>query len=142
MIAALLREAFAEFRHLYTDGGFAATVLQVEQIQQRMREGPVWVAVREGKIVGTASAVVKGETLYIRGVAVPPSARGAGIGYEMMLEAERFARRQGCNRLFLTTTPFLDKAIYLYERSGFRRSAEAVELFGTPLFAMEKLLSD
>jgi hypothetical protein len=43
--------------------------------------------------------------------------------------------------LLLSTTPFLSEAIKLYERSGFRRSTEGPrELFGTPLFTMEKQL--
>ena len=137
-IAAVMQESFAEFRHLYTDGGFAATALNTEQIQARIQEGPVWIAVRDDRILGTASAMVKGETLYIRGVAALPTARGSGVGYEMLREAERFALGKGCRRLFLTTTPFLSAAIHLYERLGFRRTEGPDDLFGTPLFAMEK----
>jgi len=137
-IAAVMLKSFAEFRHLYTDGGFAATALRAEEIQERMREGPVWVAVLEGRIVGTASAAVKGDMAYIRGVAALPSARGLGVGYEMLREAERFAVSEGCRRMFLTTTPFLSAAISLYERLGFRRVEGPDDLFGTPLFAMEK----
>jgi hypothetical protein len=41
----------------------------------------------------------------------------------------------------LSTTPFLDAAIALYERCGFRRTAGGpLELAGTPLFTMEKRL--
>jgi ribosomal protein S18 acetylase RimI-like enzyme len=46
-------------------------------------------------------------------------------------------------RLFLSTTPFLDRAISLYERFGFQRNEEGLrELFGTPLFTMEKFVPD
>jgi ribosomal protein S18 acetylase RimI-like enzyme len=43
--------------------------------------------------------------------------------------------------MFLSTTPFLIGAISLYERAGFRRTGEGPhDLFGTPLFSMEKVL--
>ncbi|HEV8659305.1 MAG TPA: hypothetical protein VGS96_11840 [Thermoanaerobaculia bacterium] len=41
--------------------------------------------------------------------------------------------------LVLSTTPFLDRAIALYERCGFRRTDEPPhDRFGTPLFTMRK----
>jgi GNAT superfamily N-acetyltransferase len=141
-IARVLRESFAEFEALYTPGGFAATVLDLESVMQRLNEGPVWVALLAGQVAGTASALRKGEfDLYVRGVAVVPQARGCGIAASLLNQVERFARQEQCRRLFLTTTPFLDSAIRLYERSGFMRVLNGEEnLFGTPLFTMEKKL--
>ena len=75
-IASVLLESFAEYRSLYTDEGFAATTPTLEQIPGRMNEGHVWVASHDETIVGTVSVVVKGQTLYLRGMAVSPSARG------------------------------------------------------------------
>ena len=139
-IARVLREAFAEFEELYTPGGFAATVLNAESVRLRIEEGPVWIAILVGKIAGTASVVRKrGSELYVRGVAVVPKARGCGVAASLLSEVERFARQEDCRRLFLTTTPFLDGAIRLYERSGYKRVLNSEEdLFGTPLFTMEK----
>ena len=138
-ISAVLCESFVEFKDLYTDGGFAATALGAEEILIRMREGPVWVALRDGVVLGTVSAVVRNESAYIRGMAVVPAARGLGAGAALLREVENRALSQGCGRLFLSTTPFLASAIRLYERFGFRRVEEdARDLFGTPLFTMEK----
>jgi GNAT superfamily N-acetyltransferase len=138
-IAAVLYESFIEFRALYTDGGFAATVLTEEQILIRVAEGPVWIAVRKDAAVGTVAAVVKGTRLYMRGMAVLPTARGLGIAARLLKVVEERARREGCRGLFLSTTPFLSRAIRLYEESGFRRTDEGpCELSGTPLFTMEK----
>ena len=64
----------SEFRALYTDGGFSATALGSDQILDRMLEGPVWVALRGGAVLGTVAAVVKGDSIYIRGMAVLPNA--------------------------------------------------------------------
>jgi GNAT superfamily N-acetyltransferase len=139
LISAVLYESFIEFRGLYTDGGFAATALGADEILIRMQEGPVWVALRDGAVLGTVAAVVKGESAYVRGMAVLPAARGLGAGAALLREVENWALSQGCGRLFLSTTPFLASAIRLYERFGFRRVEEdARDLFGTPLFTMEK----
>jgi N-acetylglutamate synthase-like GNAT family acetyltransferase len=138
-IAAVLHESFVEFKALYTEGGFAATTLGTEQVLTRMREGPIWVALREGAVMGTVAAVVKNESVYVRGMAVLPAARATGAGTVLLQHVEGWASGQGCGRLFLSTTPFLSSAIRLYERYGFRRTDEGLhDLFGTPLFTMEK----
>ena len=141
-VAAVLLESFLEFRPLYTEGGFAATTPGVEQIRVRMKEGPVWVALRDGVMVGTVSGVVDGESAYIRGMAVVPAVRGSGAGSRLLQQVESWAARDAAVRMFLSTTPFLGAAIRLYEGAGFRRSADGPqELFGTPLFTMVKSVS-
>ena len=106
-----------------------------------MDEGPVWVALLGGSLAGTVAAVDRGEDLYVRGMAVLPLARGRQIGELLLREIEEYARARGYRRLTLSTTPFLHRAIRLYERFGFRRSDEgARDLFGTPLFSMVKSL--
>lgn len=40
---------------------------------------------------------------------------------------------------FLSMTPFLDRAVRLYEKFGFMRNGDD-DLYGTPLIAMEKRL--
>lgn len=140
-IVQVLHESFKEYRTLYTDGGFAATALSAEQVGRRIDEGPVWVALLDGAVLGTAAAVSKGPDLYIRGMAVLPRARGHRIGESLLKEIETYATQQRSRRLFLSTTPFLDRAIRLYQTFGFRRTEEGPhELFGTPLFTMEKFL--
>ena len=140
-IAAVLYEAFREFEPLYTAEGFAATTPKREQILERMSEGPVWVALVDGEIIGTVSVVLKREDLYVRGMAVLPRTRGASVGKLLMEQVEQYAVDKGCKRLFLSTTPFLQRAIRLYEKFGFRRTPDGPhDLFGTPLFTMEKTL--
>jgi len=106
-----------------------------------MGEGSVWVAPCGEAIVGTVSAVPKDEDVYVRGMAVLPSARGRGIGGSLLSQVEEHAIARGHRRLLLSTTPFLTDAIELYGRSGFRRSDEGPhDLLGTPLFTMVKVL--
>lgn len=93
-----------------------------------------------GAIVGTLSAVMQGDALFLRRMAILPGARGEGIGRQLLDEATRFAREHGARSLTLCTTPFLDRAIALYESYGFRRSGTG-DLAGTPLWMMEKVLT-
>jgi ribosomal protein S18 acetylase RimI-like enzyme len=140
-IASVLAESFAEFKSAYTPKAFAATTPTAEQIRARWNEGPIWIAVSNRAVVGTVAAVVKQDSLYVRSMAVLPAARGRKIGLFLLREVEAYAFEQSCKRIFLSTTPFLTQAIKLYEQHGFRRSREGPhDLFGTPLFTMEKAL--
>jgi ribosomal protein S18 acetylase RimI-like enzyme len=138
-IASVLHQAFAKYQSLYTAEAFAITTPSPAEIEQRWDEGPVWSVVKDGRLVGTVAATAKGDALYIRSMAVVPSAKGQGIGKMLLVEVERFARAGGFQRMLLSTTPFLDDAIRLYQRFGFERIREGPhDLAGTPLFAMEK----
>lgn len=139
-IASVLYESFVEYKSRYTPEGFAATTPTSDEIQKRIEEGPIWIVECDYAVVGTVSVVPKGEGLYVRGMAILPAARGKTIGNLLLRQVEDFASDQGFKRLFLSTTPFLDRAIRLYEHYGFRRSSEGPDnLFGTPLFTMEKI---
>src|SRR5690242_2776568 len=85
-IAAVLYEAFVEYEPLYTPEGFARTVLPAERLRDRPSEGPVWVAEQEGRIVGTVSALPRGDGYYVRSMAVVPSARGQQVGAVLLHE--------------------------------------------------------
>lgn len=142
-IASLLLKAFAEYRSFYTPEGFAATTPNREQILSRFTEGRVWVAVIAGEPVGTASAVLKTDFLHIRGMAVLPEARGRRVGELLLAEGERYASMHNCNLLVLSTTPFLTRALRLYECFGFQRTDDGPhDLFGTALFTMKKPVSN
>jgi GNAT superfamily N-acetyltransferase len=140
-VARVLYESFLEFEPLYTPEGFAATTPRAAQVLGRMNEGPVWIALRGPEALGTVAAVSKGESLYMRGMAVLPAARGLGVGARLVEQVEHFAIDRGHVRIFLSTTPFLHAAIRLYEKHGFQRSGSGPDdLFGTSLFTMEKRL--
>jgi putative acetyltransferase len=142
-ISSVLLAAFAEYRPLYTDGGFAATTPTPEQVALRIAEGPVWLALSDNTLVGTVSAVSKGAGLYVRGMAVLPVARGRHVGDLLLQCVENFASANAQSHLFLSTTPFLARAIRLYERWGYLPTREGPhDLFGTPLFTMVKDLDE
>jgi GNAT superfamily N-acetyltransferase len=141
-IASVLHQAFIEYQPLYSTEAFALTAPGPDQIEKRWMEGPVWAAVEDGRLVGTVAAVPKGDGLYVRSMAVLPGARGHGIGKMLLEQVEDYAQAGGFRRMYLSTTPFLDAAIRLYESFGFERTNDGpYELAGTPLFTMEKVLS-
>jgi ribosomal protein S18 acetylase RimI-like enzyme len=62
---------------------------------------------------------------YFGTFAVSPQAQGAGLGRQLMTEAERLAVSSfGATRLEMTVLAPQDKLIAYYERRGFRRSGE------------------
>ena len=141
-LADLLIKAFREYESLYSIGGFSATTPDATVVASRLREGPTWIALEGGKIVGTVSAVQRETGTYIRSMAVLPSMQGQGMGRALLGAVEQFARLNGSPRLYLSTTPFLHDAIRLYEANGYTRTNEPpFDLHGTPLFTMEKRLS-
>lgn len=140
-IASVLYDSFLEYETLYTPEAFAATTPTSDQVRHRLTEGPVWVVLFEDAIVGTVAVVDRDDELYIRGMAVLPSARGLRIGELLLKQIETFASERGNSRLVLSTTPFLARAIRLYQQAGFIRSNEGTDnLLGTQLFTMVKLL--
>jgi GNAT superfamily N-acetyltransferase len=128
---------------LYTVAGFAATTLSAAGVLERIKEGPIWLAISDEAPVGTAAAIKQDTCLYVRGMAVSPAARGQKLGEALLIEIEDYAITRHCDRLLLRTTPFLDRAIRLYHRFGFSQVADdGAELFGTPLLTMEKRLTN
>ena len=141
-MAAVLLAAFRDFEPLYTAQGFRATTPTAEEIARRLTEGPSWIALDDGQVVGTVSAVEGADEIYLRSMAVLPSARGRGVATRLLQTAEAFAVSRQVRRLTLSTTPFLTDAIRLYEQAGFRRTSAPLDLHGTPLFGMVKELAE
>lgn len=138
-IANVLFESFVEYQDLYTPRAFEATVLSRAGVLERMTEGPVWATLHEDIIVATASIVERTNGVYIRGMGVLPRARGGRLGWYLLEHIETFAIERGASRMYLSTTPFLARAIRLYENYGFDPAADGpFDLYGTPLFTMVK----
>jgi GNAT superfamily N-acetyltransferase len=141
-IAFVLRQAFIAYKPYYPPAAFAVTTPTSDQIRERWEEGPVWVAVQNEIVVGTMAAVPKDSGLYVRSMAVLPASRGQGIGRMLLQTAEDFAIHHHHSRIFLSTTPYLKKAIRLYEHFGFQIINEGPhDLFALPLFTMAKQLN-
>ncbi|MGC9368994.1 MAG: GNAT family N-acetyltransferase [Paracoccaceae bacterium] len=87
------------------------------------------VGEQDGRVVATYQLTfISGLSLraarraQIESVRVASDARGAGLGAEMMRDAEVRARAAGCGLLQLTTNKSRDRAHAFYERIGFTAS--------------------
>ncbi len=141
LVTRVLSEGFQEFKAVYTKKAYNATVISPEEVIDRLEQGTVWIYWLNDKPVGTVSGKILQEIFYIQGMAVLPEARGQKIGFALLKTIELFAKKQGCNKLLLNTTPYLKQAIKLYERFGFEIiNKPPYELFGTPLFNMMKII--
>jgi GNAT superfamily N-acetyltransferase len=140
-IESLIRESFREHEPAYTLEAFDLATPREREIEKRIREWAVWVAVDANVIVGTISAHSEGSALHIRSMAVHPRMRGQGIGKLLLARVEDFAFGDGYKRLLLNTTPFMNSAIRLYERFGFAFTGTEQNWFGTRLRTMTKQLT-
>jgi len=140
-IANILAEAFGEYRENYTPEAFEVVTPASSEIAKRFGEGPQWVAEINGEIVGTVSVTTEPEGLYIRSMAVSPSAQGNGVGHKLMDAVNGFADESDHERIFLYTTYFVPGAKQFYESHGYKwvRDTTAEEWYGTPGLEMDRI---
>jgi GNAT superfamily N-acetyltransferase len=139
-ILACLASAFAPYRNKYTPAALKDTMLDSESIQRRLREMCVFVAVAQGRVVGTLACAASGEEAHLRGMAVLPDWQGRGAASALLEAAEAEVRNQHRKRVTLDTTEPLARAMRFYERHGFTRSGRVSDFFGMPLHEWIKSL--
>ena len=81
----------------------------------------VHVAARERHIIGVLELVVTEEGFLLDSIAVDPSAQGTGVGRKLFEFAEREARRQGYDSIYLMTNEKMTENQALYSRIGYIR---------------------
>jgi GNAT superfamily N-acetyltransferase len=107
--------------------GYPTPAAQVPDRVRRIREegrSEVFVAVQDGRVAGLMAVQVgpgltrSEDTAHVTALVVADSARGTGLGRELLEAAEAFARRLGCPRMVVTTANHRAGAHAFYERLG------------------------
>jgi ribosomal protein S18 acetylase RimI-like enzyme len=102
----------------------------LRDVAARVRHSTVLVAEADGRVVGTVTYALPpspdAETddphaAEIRMLAVDASARGRGIGRQLVEACIERARRDGRRRVVLHTREVMEHARRIYDRLGFRR---------------------
>jgi predicted thioesterase/ribosomal protein S18 acetylase RimI-like enzyme len=128
-IGELTVAAYADF----TDGPEDGYIDHLRDAARRDREAELWVAERDGEILGTVTLTPEGsawrETAQqgegeFRMLAVSPAARRQGVGETLtQLVIDRF-RELGAHAVVLSSLDEMTAAHRVYERLGFRRVPE------------------
>jgi ribosomal protein S18 acetylase RimI-like enzyme len=92
-----------------------------KDIARKMRVNPelFLVGVSDDKIVATAMAGYEGHRGWINYLAVAPEHQRGGLGRQIMDEAEKLLRAQGCPKINLQVRTSNRGVIEFYQRLGF-----------------------
>jgi ribosomal protein S18 acetylase RimI-like enzyme len=98
------------------------------------------VVERGGELVACCQLEHRGDHAYFGMFAVRPGLQGAGLGKEILAEAERRVRAEwGAEEMRMTVVHVREELIAYYERRGYRRTGEMSpfpygdQRFGIPL---------
>lgn len=127
----------------YSKKAIEAAIPSQSAIQQRLLlpNTVVFVAANEDQIIGTATGSEKFEHFHVQSLAVDPRFQGHGVGYSLMTELEKSARKFNCNKLFVQTAWAMFEAIKLYMKLEFELEGyHPRHFFGEVLMSFGKIL--
>ena len=128
-VGALTVAAYTEF----TDGPEDGYLDRLRDAARRDREAELWVAERDGQVVGTVTIAPEGSPWReiarpgegeFRMLAVSPAARRQGVGEALRQQVLDRSREGGCRAIVLSSLHEMHAAHRVYERLGFRRIPE------------------
>lgn len=133
-ITELIHQAFAkkDQQGMRYHGAYQS----VETTQQRGQEGMCFVALWDGKLVGTATLVLQQKHAWYNGklsgymgqLAVHPDYAGKGVGQALLQKRMEICRQKNVDELIMHTAIHATDLIGWWQRLG----AQKVELLSTP----------
>ena len=92
----------------------------------------VFVAKKQGEVVGTVTAVEEGDKLWITALATDPLHQGQGIGSALLAFVQEEGSRRGSEAVMLDVEIDNDKALSVYEKAGFKPTLQVDYYVKTP----------
>jgi ribosomal protein S18 acetylase RimI-like enzyme len=143
-IYVVLSRAFNALRNReYSKKAIEAAITPQSLIKRRLflPKNVVLVATNEGQIIGTVTGTEQFEYFHVHSLAVDPRFQRCGVGYGLMTELEKRARKIGSNKLFVQTAWAMFEAINLYRRLEFELEGyHPRQFFGEDLLSFGKIL--
>ena len=117
-IRALVNQAFDVERFLKKGGGDR---LQGDgELETLFERGTFLVKEADGTLVGCVYVEPRGERAYLGLLSIDPARQGGGLGRQLNLAAEAFAREQGCKWMDLrVVSPRAEQLLPIYLRLGY-----------------------
>lgn len=82
--------------------------------------GELFVAERDGELLGYLVLIVREDELFVENMAVDPDCRRQGLASKLLAFAHSLATQHNRARLRLYTNVVMQDAIALYQRTGWR----------------------
>ncbi|GAB4117540.1 MAG: GNAT family N-acetyltransferase [Roseiflexaceae bacterium] len=120
LLAELIRAAFAEYRGVL-DPPSSAERQSAERIGQEIADGGAWIALINQQPVGCVLWHKHIGYLYLDRLAVLPSARGHGVGRQLIDRVEALAKELGYRAVRLSVRLVLQQNIAYYQRLGYQQ---------------------
>jgi GNAT superfamily N-acetyltransferase len=117
-IRGLVNQAFDVERFLKKGGGDR---LQGDgELEGLWERGTFLLKEEDGVPVGCVYVEPRGDRAYLGLLSIAPERQGAGLGRELNLVAENFARQQGCKWMDLrVVSPRAEQLLPIYRRLGY-----------------------
>ncbi|MGG5172067.1 GNAT family N-acetyltransferase [Pseudarthrobacter sp. J1738] len=131
-VARITRDAYLAAGHF--DSADHPYMQQIQRVDERAAAATIWIAEREGQIVGSVTLALEGEPyadiaraaeLEFRMLVVDPAVQRSGAGRAMVEAILEYARTlPEIKTVALTTGLNWESAHVLYQRTGFERAPE------------------
>ncbi len=124
-VAALVEAVLKEFDLGFEADGADHDAVQVEAAYWETG-GEFWVVEQADRVVGSGGyhPCSRGEqAVELRKMFLLPEARGQGVGRLLLQSLESAAAQRGFSEVWLETATVLQRALALYERSGYTLAA-------------------
>lgn len=84
----------------------------------------LWIAYRDGAVVGTVTTAKENEIQWVTSLAVHPNCEGQGIGTALLSFSKDYASKVGAAFVMLDVEVDNKKALSVYEKAGFMKAQQ------------------